>query len=397
MLQPFDTGLLFSPALIIFIVTLFFSIRVIPELSLSLLLALLKAGIFFVYFGYYFDGRYTFLDDWSYVNRGEILYYAGATLTNLSTYWDLLLATGSGRHFVYYLYNAYAFHLFGLAYFAPVALNVVLTVLIAWLGARLARKEIGFDKNVYRIFFLFLLLYPDLVAWSSLVNGKDVLVLLMHVLFLYGISFYYRQKIWQAVALLVFSSLVLFFLRFYVPLVFAVAFGMASFLSGKGWRRAIWIVGSMGFLGGIAVLIGIDQIKGAFDELAKHYTNPVYGLLRFSLTPIPFNTEASYAFLNIPALIHWMLFPLAGIGVVMLHRYKTPFSSFFLIYFFSFAVLYAVYGELQGPRHRLQLDYAWAVFQALGALRVMRGSRSMKYFVLNLSRLPPGGYTRLGG
>lgn len=397
MLQPFDTGLLFSPALAIFTVTLFFSIRVIPELSVSLAVALVKAGIFFVYFGYYFDGKYTFLDDWSYMNGGEVLYYSGVALTNLSTYWDLLLATGGGRHFIYYLYNAYAFHFFGLAYFAPVALNVVLTVLIAWLGARLARKELGFDKNTYRVFFLFLLLYPDIVAWSSLVNGKDVLVLLMHIFFLYGISFYYRQKIWQAAALLALSSLVLFFLRFYVPLVFAIAFGIASFLSGKGWRRAVWIVGSIGFLGGVAVFIGIDQIKDAFGILAKHYTNPVYGFLRFSLTPIPFNTDASYDFLDIPALIHWMLFPLAGVGVVMLHRYKTPFSRFFLIYFFVFAALYAVYGELQGPRHRLQLDYAWAIFQALGIMRVMRGSKSMKYFIQNLSRLPPRNYSRLGG
>ncbi len=84
------------------------------------------------------------------------------------------------------------------------------------------------------------------------------------------------------------------------------------------------------------------------------------------LTPIPFNTQEAYNFLNIPALFHWLSMPFILNGIFYIYRVKTGFSRFFIIYLSLFMLLYGVYEELQGPRHRVQLDYAFALLQFFG-------------------------------
>lgn len=383
-MRPFDLDILLWPAGAIFVLSLLVTFRVTRNPAAAILAALLKSGIFLVYFGGLFDGTFTFFDDWSYLSGGKELLARDVGVSSLSDDWDFVLMTGRGNHFVYYLYNTYAFRVFGEGYFAPVAANILLTVLIAFIGTRLAVREFGLSKPLSKWFYLFVLFHPDILAWSNIMNGKDVLVLLLHVLLLMSVSLLYERRLRDAVLLAVPVVLVLFFLRFYVPLLFMLVLvtGMLSMGRIRGRFGYLLLSGIFAVLA--IVWIGTSSVRNALNAqyviqaIQGDFVNPVYGFVRMMLTPIPFHTEPSYAFLNIPALIHWLLMPFVFLGILRLTRTHTPFIRFFLLYLLVFMGLYAVFGELQGPRHRVQLDYAWAVLQFLGVMVAMRRGRGDK-------------------
>ena len=369
-MQPFQLEALLVPSLIILFLTIGISFRVSRSVTVALPAAFVKAGLFLLYFGVLFDGAFTFQDDWEYLKGGRILYAHDVGITNLARFWDFSQSVGHGDHFVYYLYNAYAFRLFGEGYYAPVALNIMLTVFVAWFGVQLAEREFGLAGMRRKVFFFFLLLHPDILAWSNVMNGKDVLVLLLHVLMLISISLFFRQRYRYALALATPVSLVLLFTRSYVPLLFSISLLIGVLTSKKiNWRVRFGFVGIVSVSFVLLVFhLGGWTLEKAFIDVRADFVNPIYGFVRFALTPIPFNTERAYSFLNFPACLHWFLFPFALRGIVVIHRLRTPFSRFFLLYLLVFSGLYAVYGELQGPRHRVQMDYAWAVLQFMGLI-----------------------------
>lgn len=366
-MHPFDLELLLKPGLLIFIATLWVAFHVTRSVVFSLSAAFIKAGIFFVYFGVLFDGTFTFLDDWSYVDGGVKLVEEGIGLSNLAKNWDFVLMTGGGDHFLYYLYNTYAFRFFGVGYYAPVALNIVLTVLIAWFGSIVGAREFGFTGQWKKLFFMFLLFHPDILAWSNVMNAKDILVLLLHVLLLLSASLFFQGRNKSAIAIAVPVVTILLFLRFYVPLLFAGALVLHQLLAVKHRHHFYWFIGGTSLLVIAALSMVGNMITYAWESLQENLGNPIFGFVRMALTPIPFNTELNYSFLDIPALLHWMLMPMVVYGVVLLmRREKSHFTRFFFLYLVAFLGLYSIYGELQGPRHRVQLDFAWAVLQFVG-------------------------------
>ncbi len=378
LLPTFEVTRLLPPAAAIFAVVLVAAWQVTRSGALSVVLAAVKAGIFAVYYGFLFDGRFTFLDDWTYLERGIELHREGVGLGN---FWDnlpLLVAVGEGDHFLYYLYNAAAVEWFGAAYFAPVALNVMVSAAVAWMATRLVVQERLIEARLGTLFFCFVLLHPDITAWSTVMNGKDTLVLLLHVTLLTAISLFLRGHRLQALLLASASVAVLLFLRFYVPLMFATALSLAALLQMRGAQRARVLMLSMLILGGLVWNLGLEGLGFFRDVLLANLVNPVTGFFRFLLTPVPFGTDDDFAFLNLPALIHWLLLPLSVLGAWRVYRQRTPFTRLLLLYSLVFVALYAVFGELQGPRHRLQLDFAWAVFQFVGVLAAARtvGGRS---------------------
>lgn len=379
-MSSYDLDLLLWPAMLILFVTLVVTFHATRLPIISLISTLVKVGIFVVYFALVFNGTYTFIDDWTYLEGGSKLAEDGVGITNLHQNWEYALMIGGGDHFIYYLYNAYAQRLFGNYYFSPVTINIVLTVMIAYVGSRLAVNEFKFTSNQARYLYLFLLFHPDILAWSNVMNGKDILVLLLHVLILFVASLFFCNKMRSAFLLGIPVVLILLFLRFYVPLLFVLAL-LLSILVGRNLsirnRLRFLIAGALGMVGA-ATWIGVDGITYVNTQLRENLVHPLYGFVRMILTPIPFNTEPAYSFLDVPALLHWLMIPLVVVGVFTIYRLKTPFSAFFIAYFFIFIFVYSVFGELQGPRHRVQLDFAFAVFQFSGLLVVIRSlSRSM--------------------
>lgn len=383
-MQPFDISLLLLPGLLIFIFTALAGIYVTRSVTISLFSAFIKSGIFFTYFGLLFDGTFTFLDDWTYIAGGQFLLDEGVGLTNLAENWELLFVASNGDHFMYYLYNTYAFILFGVGYYAPVAINIILTVLIAWVGAIVGAREFGFEGQWKKLFFLFLLFQPDILAWSNVMNGKDILVLLMHVLLLLAASYHFEERNKVAFAIAVPVVWVLFFLRFYVPVIFAGALVIQYLLTVKKGSFIVKIT-----IAAIALTYVLDSAVGhlipqALSMLQENSVNPIVGFVYMVFTPIPFNTDANYMFLDIPALLHWLMMPLVAYGMISLaRRKKTSFTVFFIIYLLAFMGLYSINAELTGPRHRVQLDFAWAALQFIGI------KYALKSIFLSGRKLPP--------
>jgi hypothetical protein len=106
--------------------------------------------------------------------------------------------------------------------------------------------------------------------------------------------------------------------------------------------------------------------KYSVNNFLDNFSNPMLGLLRFISSPRPFFADGGYAFLNIPSLIYWGLIPFVCLGFFVVSKMKTRFGRFLIIYFFLFLALYSSYAELQGPRHRLQLEFVICLFSYLG-------------------------------
>jgi hypothetical protein len=376
-MKPFDLSVLFLPGAVIWLLTFAVSLRITRDATTSFAAALIKTAVFLVYFGLVFDGTFTFLDDWSYLEGGTELMQQGVGVWSAPEHWGLLVTIGGGDHFLYYVFNAYALRLFGEGYFAPVACNVLLTIAVAAVGSRLAQSELHLPRRQARWFYVFLLLHPDILAWSTVMNGKDIAALLMHVLLLQAVALFHRGQRRQAALIAVLVTLVLTFMRFYVPFIFLAALVLGSLLmhSQRGHLGRLLVAG---LLFGAAVLALDAQIDYALEVAKDTFVNPLFGFLRVVLTPIPFHTSIEYTFLDAPALIHWFLMPFAVLGFATLWRLGTPFARFFVAYLLLFLCLYAVVGELQGPRQRVQLDYAVALLQFVGFLCAARALHAIK-------------------
>ena len=367
-MRPFDLASLLWPAVVIFVVSSMATFRFTGNPLAAVMIAFFKSAVFLVYFGVLFDGTYTVIDDWGYLEGAALLLDRGVTVASIAQDWNLAVAIAGGQHALYYLYNVYAFRLFGQGYYAPVACNIVLTVGIAWLGARLAGREFGLTTRQSRALYIFLLVHPDILAWSSIINAKDILVLWAHVVLLYSVSLLYRGRSLHAVIIGALGFVLLFFLRFYVPVLFLGAFIAQGVIrlrvaGGERARYVLVVCVAAGVIGGV---VGVASIPAAINAVREDFVNPLFGVVRFALTPVPFRISTQYGFLEIPAMIHWMLAPFFLWGLVRVLRLNSRFSQFFVVYLAVFVLFYGVYGELQGPRHRVQLDYAWGLLQFVG-------------------------------
>ena len=70
-MNPFDLDILIWPAAAIFFITLIISFQFTKWPMFSIFVAFVKTGIFLGYFNFIFDGTYTFLDDWNYLEGGK--------------------------------------------------------------------------------------------------------------------------------------------------------------------------------------------------------------------------------------------------------------------------------------------------------------------------------------
>lgn len=393
--SPFPLAELMVPALFIFVTGFILTLAATRSVMLSMFLPLIKAVVYVVYYVVLFDGTWTFLDDWSYLERGRTLLKHGVGIANFSVHLPLLFSTAGGKHFFYYLFNADAMRLFGYAYYAPVAVNVALTFLAAGLMAGAAKTGLNFSRNLAAGLFASIVLYPDVVAWSTIVNGKDTVVMAGISMAVYVVSLAESGRYRRALSLALFLGLVLLFTRFYTPLMMLVALGLALTLSSSGRRRSwLWLLVVTGG-GAVLGVLGTRMLGSAFNLLLQDWVNPGYGIVRYLLTPIPFHTTEAYSFLDLPQVVYWGLVPFLIYGVYRVWQRRTLTARFIVIYFLLTVALYAIFGELQGPRHRYQLDGLIVLFQFLGVLGVFRqlgiGRRAQKSLVDNVrpSMAPP--------
>lgn len=371
-LQPFPIGELIWPTIAIMIVGFLLSVWFTRRAGLSCWVAALKAGLFLAYFGFIFDGTYTFLDDWRYLRLGKQLVSDGIGIFNLIHNYDYVRSTVKSSNLFYYVYNASAIVTFGHDYFAPVAANILLTFVAAGMLMKAARLGLGMSRSTSVGLFVFLALSPSMLAWSTVANLKDILVAMGTAGVVYAVALVEAGKAKRAVPITIIFGLVLLATRFYVPLMLGAAFGITLIVSRRGRRSPwLWLAAIVAL---VVVVYGLDQgsLSGALHEFRSRLGNPATGIVRFIATPIPFHTEPRYTFLNLPQLFFWILLPLQFYGIVAAWRSKKMTARYMVIYFVMMTLLYGMFPTLQGPRHRVQLDGLIVVFQYYGILALVR-------------------------
>lgn len=371
-MHPFNLEDLLLPSTCIAISIFFITFLAIRNFPLALLAALIKSGSFIIYFNLFFDGTFTFLDDWTYLERGRILFHQDITIFNLAERWEYVKMIAAGSHVLYYLYNCYSMHLFGDFYFSPVAINLILTGVIAAIGKKVFAANLTLSDIQQKTFYFYILLHPDILAWSTVANLKDILILCLHLILILATSFLLKNKILRATITAIPAIFMLFFSRFYVPVFFSISI-MLTILRNRNFKGRIpIIIISLVLSFFVFGWIGSDTFESGASAVDQSYDNPVYGFFRMILTPIPFHTELAYSFLNLPALFNWLMFPALLRGFYRSLKMNTTYLNFLTTYFVCFLAFYSMYIELQGPRHRVQLDYAIACFQFIGIMMFLK-------------------------
>ncbi|HEX7370765.1 MAG TPA: hypothetical protein VF284_10855, partial [Rhodanobacteraceae bacterium] len=218
----------------------------------------------------------------------------------------------------------------------------------------------------------FLALCPSILAWSTVTNMKDILVATATTAVVYAVALVDVGKVWRALVVAAVGTSILVVTRFYVPLTLGATLGLALLFSRRARRSPwLWVMGVVA-LAAVVHFVGRGSLTGALHDLRAHAGNPVTGIVRFIVTPIPFHTAPGYGFLDIPQLFYWVLLPFEAYGIVAVWRKRTLTGRFLVIYFLVMNALYAVLTSLQGPRHRIQIDGLIVIFQYYGILALAR-------------------------
>lgn len=327
-------------------------------LPLSLLLATVRVSVPVVYFAWYFDATWNVGDDLVYAAHGRELLNCGYNPFTVLLHdhgRGYLQSLSQGHHVLYGWWNLLAMSLFGEHYYAPVFLNVVVTFVGGSLLARTVR-QLGFSAGYCLGLQVFWLLHWDLIAWSSLLNIKDVLVQTLTIaIFFFLVSFILERKTRFLVGFLVVAQL-FWWIRFYVPVIVLTAVMIWMLTQWNDSRKYLFIP-----LGALAFYFVAPMIGGATDYW--QFDSVFYGVVRFTLTPIPWNVEHVYEYLVIPTSLHWLTFIPALIGAGYLWG-ESKYARMFLIYLACLVGLYAVTEVLLGTRQRFQVAFlfAWAQF-----------------------------------
>jgi hypothetical protein len=383
-LHPFPIGQLIWPAIAIMLVGFLLSLWFTRRAGISLAVAALKSGLFLIYFGFVFDGTYTFDDDWNYLRFGKQLLQSGVNIFNLAGNYDYVRSMVKSANLFYYVYNATALATFGSGYFAPVAANILLTFIAAGLLAKAGQLALGMSRRTSIGLFVFLALSPSVLAWSTVADLKDILVATGTAGVVYAVALVEAGRFKRAAVIAIFWGLVLAVTRFYVPLMLGAAFGIMVLCSRRGRRNPWMWLAAVVALAVVVHGLGHGSIGGALHEFRSRLGDPLTGVVRFIATPIPFHTQPNYAFLDLPQLFFWVMLPFQFYGMVAAWRRHTMTTRFMVVYFLMMTLLYGMFPTLQGPRHRVQIDGLIVVFQYLGVLALLRSRfrRKRRYLVV---------------
>lgn len=323
----------------------------------ALVLAVLRIAVPFLHFRYELVDvqAWRLLDDVKYVEEAEAL--GGAVLSGAQGATDQLFATAEGHHVGFYLCNILAQALFGPTYYAAVFANVVLTC-VAARGLLRLLALVGVERRTALATGAFFLLHWDVIAWSSFFNMKDPVVLTLTVwLFVHALELAVRPRLRALAGFLLLSGL-LYFFRWYVPLLVAGGVGAWGVLALAGWRRNALLA-----LGLVALVL--VPLHGDVPTELLRPAGLADGFFKFALTPRPWGMAEGYRFLLFPASLHWLLAPVAIAGALDLWR-RYPRARPVLCYLVLLFAFYAVVPRLHGPRHRFQCAFALAWLQFHG-------------------------------
>lgn len=325
--------------------------------------AALKVAIPLVYFAFEPSGVLHLRDDVEYFQDGLRLLQAG--LGPLSVFTDprglivLFSTAGTSQHFIYYLWNLLSMKLFGPDYFSAVFLNVGVTFVSGWFFYRILACA-GFSPRYRRAALVFFLLHWDVVAWSSFLNLKDTLVVAFSLAMLYNAIRFLRKPGLMPLAAFAALAVPCYFLRFYVPLLIAVAVALHYVLERRDWIKA-----------GAAVAVAAAACL-YFDMLRWLPAPPspvefLAGWMQFLVTPLPWNLSDGYGFLFLPASLHLLLLVPALLAIPSLWK-RDSSLRFLFVYLLLVTLMFALVPDNRGIRQRQMVDFLFVLMQ-FSALR----------------------------
>jgi len=342
--------------------------RRVLGVRLSLAVAAIRVAIPFTYFAWWYDPDWTHIDGVQYFTGAIRLLEGGYTPLVLTSPPGIeqLQAAADGWHILYYWWNMVAIELFGAVLYAPIFLNVVLSVAVALLFVRLL-SPFEFPASYRRWLFAFVTLHWSVLTWSSINNVKMYVVIFLTLIALYGAYEVIQSdtvpRIVFGVGVVAVSSLGLFNVRFYVPAFLFGAVAVWALFNGRSRVRSITLAGAA--VGGTVFLW--------FGRTSLHRLDPeilAYGFVRILLTPRPWGTTVHYTYLEPAMWLHWLTLPAALVGLWYLQR-ESARSTVLLVFLFFALSFYAIFPKIQGVRHRewLYLFFAWGLFHFVWRLR----------------------------
>jgi hypothetical protein len=342
----------------------------------AILIASIKCSLVVSYFALYYDGSWTIVDDVTYYRQGRLLLAAGfnpLTVFTSENGFATLLFLSNGTQFLYSWFNLAMQYAYGEHYWAAVFGNVLLTCATAVVLYRFAR-DVGASEDYARNLALFFALHWELLAWSSFLNVKDLLVMFLTVVLLRALTALSRGFTWTDLWVALLAATLLFVARFYVPVVAIAAFAVYRYGRPQEWGlRSIIAAGA---LAGLVIYV-VSVMPNLRAIISFNPADLAFGWLRTLLSPQPWSLQRGYGFLEVPATLHLITIGFAAYGAYLLYREARQLRLTF-VYAALLLLAVAAYPELQGPRHRIQLLFlvAWCQFQGvLAAARELQRRR----------------------
>jgi hypothetical protein len=274
-----------------------------------------------------------------------------------------LVTMSEGLHVLYGWYNYLMQWLVGPYYFAPVLGNVLMTAVAAAALHRLVEAA-GAPLREARWTTLLFLVHWDVLAWSSFINVKDNLVVMLTVLLLLAYTRLARGITRGRVLAIVAVSGVFVFLRFYVPVLALGAFLLTSAAARGAIARYRWRLLALGvaMAGALYAALGRAAFELALTRLDLSPPSVIFGVVRILLTPQPWSLASNYEYLLLPSILHMCLVVPAMAGLASLWR-GVPGARLAIAYYLLIVLVFASFPLQLGPRHRYQVVFllAWGL------------------------------------
>ena len=102
--EPFNIDLLMFPGIVLYISLFTLGYLGSKSLFIAWFIATIKTSIFILYFGYFFDGTYTSVDDEHYLSTGKKIYLLFTDSTIDVSIHEIIAIVG-GAHIIYNVIN----------------------------------------------------------------------------------------------------------------------------------------------------------------------------------------------------------------------------------------------------------------------------------------------------
>ena len=337
--------------------------RYIETLPL-LFLIILKYSIPFFYFVFFAGDAWFLVDDIEYFLYAKTIVEKEIPFISSETLYELFLLAG-GPHILYLWLNFVLQNIFGTYYYVMIFFNIYLTFVLGYLLHKVAR-DLNFSKKYSLGLFCFFLLHWDILTWTSFINLKDTIVMVLSTaLLIICINLYSKITPFRLLIFLCLLAMISL-LRFYVPiLIFCSLLVSITLFRSSYFKKILMMFFSMALF-----IIYLENYSATFTRHAGmiEYSpiNVLFGFLRFLLTPQPWNLSDSYGFLLYSSIMHSLFFIPFVWGSYLLFK-KNNVIKFYIVYMLVVACFYSLVPDLQGPRHRYQLVtvICWAQFHFL--------------------------------